>query len=155
MYLRAVILLATLVLAGNAAELSVEQAVLSLGKTGDVNVRLAVGNTVPTGIQFDLEYDAASLDLKVEAGPASAAASKNLQAAVIGPGKQRVLVIGFNKTAISDGVVAVLHVSLKSPADAGKVFPIHITATSGTNQKAENLAIAGSDGSVKVETRRN
>ena len=127
---------------------------LASDKPVSLNVRLAAGTAAPTGIQFDLEYDAA-LEIGVEAGPAAGAAGKSLQSAVIQGGKQRVLVVGFNKSAISDGVVAVLHVSLKGQGEPGKVFPIRITATSGTNQAAESVAITGSDGSVKIEPRRN
>ena len=155
MYLGTAIVLAMFATAGSAAELSIEQGTLAAGKPSSLSVRLAAGSAAPTGIQFDLEYDAASLDIGVEAGPAAREAGKSLQSAMIQAGKQRVLVVGFNKNAISDGVVAVLHVSLKSTGEAGKVFPVHITATSGTNQRAETVAIAGNDGSIKIEPRRN
>ena len=155
MYFQTAIVLAMFAAAGNAAELSIEQGTLAAGKPATINVRLAAGTAAPTGIQFDLEYDAASLEIGVEAGPAAVKAGKSLQSAVIHDGRQRVLVIGFNKNAISDGVVAVLHVSLKGSGEAGKVFPVRLTAPSGTNQRAETVAIAGSDGSVTIEPRRN
>lgn len=154
MYLQTAIVLAMFAVAGAAAELSIEHGTLAAGKPASLGVRLAAGTAAPTGIQFDLEYDAA-LEISVEAGPVAGAAGKSLQSAVIQGGKQRVLVVGFNKNAISDGVVAVLHVSLKGSGEAGKVFPIRITATSGTNQGAETVAITGTDGSVKIEPRRN
>jgi len=39
--------------------------------------------------------------------------------------------------------------------EAGKTFPIRITASSGTNQKAEPVTVTGKDGSVKVEIGRS
>jgi hypothetical protein len=113
-------------------------------------VKLAALRDAPTGIQFDVEYDAASLDIAIEAGPAAKQAGKSLRSAKVQDGKQRVLIIGFNKNAMSDGVVAILHVSYKGQ-EAGKTFPIRITATSGTNEKAERVAVTGKDGSVAVE----
>ena len=138
----------------SAAALSMDQAVLAPGKPATLNLTLTAGADAPTGIQFDLEYDAASLDVSLESGPAAKEASKTLQSAKLQPGKQRVLIIGFNKTIIADGVLAILHVSYKGQ-DTGKTFPIRITAASGTNQKAEAVAVTGKDGGVRIEIGRN
>jgi hypothetical protein len=150
MFLRAAIALAMLAVAGNGAELSMEQGTLAPGKPVALSLTLAVGTDAPTGIQFDLEYDAASLDVSVETGPAAKQASKSLQSARIQAGKLRVLIIGFNRNIISDGVLALVHVSYKG-VDTGKTFPVHIAASSGTNGKAEPVAVTGKDGSVRVE----
>jgi Cohesin domain len=144
------IALALLALAANATELSLEQGILAPGRPVALGMKLAAGKDVPTGVQFDLEYDAAALDLSVEAGPAAQQASKNLRSALIQPGKLRVLIIGFNRTTISDGVLAVVHVSYKG-SDTGKTFPVRLTALSGTNANAEKLAVTAKDGSVRVE----
>jgi hypothetical protein len=140
MFLKTAIALAMLAVAANAAELSMEQGTLAPGKPVALNMTLAAGTDAPTGIQFDLEYDAAALDVSVETGPAAKQASKSLQSARIQAGKLRVLIIGFNRNIISDGVLAL-----------GKTFPVHIAASSGTNGKAEPVAVTGKDGSVRVE----
>jgi hypothetical protein len=150
MFLKCAIALAMFAWAGNAAELILDGGSLAPGRPCTLNVRVAVGQDVPTGIQFDLEYDAASLDIRVEAGPAAKQASKNLQSEKIRDGKLRVLIIGFNRNAISDGVLALVHVSYKGQ-DAGKTLPIHVTASSGTNEKAQSVAVTAKDGSVTVE----
>jgi hypothetical protein len=150
MFLKTAIALAMLAVAANAAELSMEQGTLAPGKPVALNMTLAAGTDAPTGIQFDLEYDAAALDVSVETGPAAKQASKGLQSARIQAGKLRVLIIGFNMNIISDGVLALVHVSYKG-IDTGKTFPVHITASSGTNGKAEPVAVTGKDGSVRVE----
>lgn len=140
--------------AASAAELSIQPGVVAPGKPATLNVMLAAGQDAPTGIQFDLEYDAASLEVAIENGPAAGKAAKTLRTAMIQSGRQRALIIGFNKTIISDGVLAVLKVSYKGQ-ETGKTFPIHIMGAAGTNEKAEPVAVTGKDGSVKVEIGRN
>jgi hypothetical protein len=150
MYIKAALALAVLAVAANAAELSLEQGTLAPGKPAALAMKLAVGGDAPTGVQFDLEYDADALDISVEAGPAAKQASKGLQSSRLKPGKLRVLIIGFNRNTISDGVLAIVHISYKG-ADGGKTFPIHITGSAGTDEKAQAIAVAAKDGSVKVE----
>ena len=154
MNLKTAIVLTVLAVAGNAAELGIEHAAVEPGKPTQLNVKLTSGTEAPTGIQFDIEYDAVSLDVSIEAGPAAVQAGKSMRSAPTKTG-QRVLIIGFNRNVILNGVVATLHVSLKVPGVAGQVFPLHLTGTSGTNERAETLAVTGNDGSVKVEMRRN
>jgi len=150
MFLRIAIVLAMLAPLANAAELSMEQGTVSAGKPASLGMKLAGAADALTGIQFDLEYDAASLDVTVESGPVAKDASKNLQSARLQPGKIRVLIIGYNRNTISDGVLAIVHVSYKG-TETGKAFPVHITASSGTNAKAEAIAVTAKDGSVRVE----
>ena len=80
-----------------------------------INVRLKSAEAL-TGVQFDLEYDAAVLEVKVEVGAAAESAGKVVQTAVLGLARQRVLVIGFNRNTLGSGVVAILHVALKENA---------------------------------------
>ena len=152
--MRAVITLAILAIGANAVELSIEPGALSPGKPLSLALKLATGADAPTGIQFDLEYDAASLDIAIEAGPAAAQAGKNLRAAKTAAGTQRVLIIGFNRNAMTDGVLARLRITCLGQA-AGRTFPIHITAASATNRKAETVPVTGKDGGVKVESEGN
>jgi len=154
MLVHTAIAVALIAVAANASELSMEQGVLTPGKTVTLGMKLAAGADAPTGIQFDLEYDAASLDIAVEAGPAAIEAGKSLRTATVRAGKQRVLIFGFNRNVMSDGVLAILRVSYKNQ-DAGKTFPIHIAASSGTNQQAEPVTVTGRDGNVRVENGRN
>lgn len=154
MKLRTAFVLATFVVAGNAAELTIGSGTLSApSQPAILNVALASGGASLTGIQFDLEYDAASLNVTVAAGPAVGSAGKNLQSAVIQPGKQRILIVGMNQSAIADGVVAVLQVSLKGRPTGAKTFTIHMSGPAGTNAQAQPVGVSGSDGSVKVDVR--
>jgi hypothetical protein len=150
MFGKTAIVLAVLAASANAAEITLEQGTVAAGKSVALNVKMTAGTEAPTGVQFDLEYDAAALDITVEAGPTSQQASKGLRTAAIQAGKLRVLIIGFNRTTISDGVLAVVHVSYKGN-ETGKTFPVHISAQSGTNANAEKVAVTAKDGGVKVE----
>lgn len=147
---RIAIALAMLGTAAMGAELSLSQGAVSTDKPALLDVTLASGKDLPTGIQFDLEYDPTALDLNVEAGPAAQKASKGLRSAQIRAGKLRVLIIGINRNTISDGVVAVVRVSSKGTG-AGKTFPLHLTAAAGTNADAQPVAVNATDGSVKVK----
>ena len=135
--------------AANAAEIVMEQGTVSPGKPATLSLRLASGTDLPTGVQFDLEYDPAALEINVENGPVSQKAAKSLRSAPIQSGRLRVLIIGFNRNTISDGVLALIHVSYKG-AEIGKTFPVHIVASSGTNADAGKVAVAAKDGSVTV-----
>lgn len=147
---RSAVALAILAASAMGAELTLSRGVLSADKPALLEMTLAAGKDLPTGIQFDLEYDPAALDLSVEAGPVAQKAAKGLRSAQIRAGKLRVLIIGINRNTISDGVVAVVHVTYKG-SDAGKTFPLHVTAAAGTNANAESVAVTVNDGSVKVE----
>jgi len=145
-----VLALAVMALAANGAELNLEQGVLSADKTASLKMTFTAGEDVAAGLQFDLEYDAAALDITVEGGPAAKQAAKDLRSAQIRPGKLRVLIIGFNRNTILDGVIAVVHVSFKG-GDGAKTFPVPVTAAAGTTANAEAISMAAKDGSVRAE----
>jgi hypothetical protein len=130
--------------------LTLEQGTLAPGKPVDLAMKMAAGADALTGIQFDLEYDAAALDITVEGGPAAKQASKGLQSRSIQSGRLRVLIIGFNRTTIADGVLALVHVSYKG-TETGKTFPVRVTTSSGTNANAGQVAVTAKDGSIRVE----
>ena len=155
MNFRTAIVLAVFAVAGNAAELSIGNATLNTttGQPVTLNVSLASAGATLTGIQFDLEYDAAALNVTIAAGPAAGGAGKNLQSSALQAGRQRVLIVGMNRNTIADGVVAVLQISLKGHVAAGKTFAIRMTAPAGTNAQAQAVSISGGNGSVQVENK--
>jgi hypothetical protein len=156
MNLRTAILLATFAVAGNAAELSIGNGILNpAAQPLTLNVTLASSGASLSGMQFDLEYDAAALNVTVAAGPSAGAAGKNLQSNVMQAGHLRILIVGMNQATIADGIVATLQVSLKGQAGAGRTLPIRMTAPAGTNAKAQAVALSGGNGSVKIEITRD
>jgi hypothetical protein len=142
--------MALLVFTANSAEIAMEQGTVSPSKPATLSLKLASGADLPTGVQFDLEYDPAALEITVENGPVSQKAAKSLRSATIQTGRLRVLIIGINRTTISDGVVALVHVAYKG-SETGKTFPVHIIASSGTNANADKVVVTAKDGSVTVE----
>jgi hypothetical protein len=141
---------AVMVLAAKGAELNLDQGVFSADKTASLKMTFTAGKDAATGVQFDLEYDAAALDITIEGGPAAQQASKNVRSAQIRPGKLRVLIIGLNRNTILDGVIAVVHVSFKG-GDGAKTFPVHVTAAAGTTANAQTISVSAKDGSVRAE----
>ena len=137
------------------ADLSIDSGTANANDRMALNVHLTSGSNMLTGLQFDLEYDSTVLDVRVANGPAAENASKGLQAATIGPGQQRVLIVGFNQNSLADGVVAVLQVSLKPKGRLAKSYPIHLIASAGTNARAESVSVTGRGGTVTVPFARN
>ena len=149
MWLRSAVFLSVLAFSAYSAEVTIEQGSLSIGKTAEVPVKLSAAKDALTGLQFDLEYDTSLLDISVQTGPVAQQAGKSVRSAKLAGDKQRVLIIGFNKNAISDGVVAILQVSYKGQS-TGQNLPIRIQAASGTNEKAESISATGKDGGVSI-----
>jgi hypothetical protein len=128
---------------------------VSANQAGVLNVNLKSAGEALTGIQFDIEYDAAVFDVSLENGPAAEQAGKSIQSVALGAGKQRVLIVGLNQNSLSDGVVAVLRVSLKGKAEAGRRYAIGLKSPGGTNRRAESVAVSGRDGVLRVAAGRS
>ena len=78
MYLKTAVVLAVFTIAANAAELSLGHVNPIPGQAADLNVKIASGATAPTGVPFELEYNSAAIEVRVEAGPVVRAAEKTL-----------------------------------------------------------------------------
>ena len=129
-----------------AAELSLQRAAgEAAGTFGDVlNVSVASTANVPssllTGIQFDLAYDTTSLEVTAKIGQAAENAGKTITTVPLGTRGLRVIIIGFNQNTLTDGPVAVIHISPKRGTAAGA--RIRLTAPMGTTREGMPLAIA-------------
>lgn len=155
--MRSRIILACLLLSvtSYAAELRLEPGTAKVNEPVALNVNLTSAADALTGVQFDLEYDLSALDVTVEIGPAADKAGKVVQSSILEKARQRVLIIGFNRDTMTDGTVAVLHVAVKASADSSKTYPVHLTATAGTNANAEAIAVTGRDVLLKAPSIRN
>ena len=127
----------------SAAELSLRPVPSASGESTVLIVTLSSSAGAPaaalTGIQFDLEYDVSTFEVSVSSGAISQGAGKGISTAANGSGK-RVLVVGLNQNALSDGVVAVLHVVRKGPAAPEQV--IRLAAPAGTNGAGTSIQLA-------------
>lgn len=136
-----------------AAELSVERTSTGPRDQYTLAVRLSADSESIAGLQFDLDFDDARLEVTAEVGPAAQIATKILQTGVVGAGKRRILLIGFNRTELTSGIVAILHISVKPrPADqpatsadlpdpASTAVGIRLSAPAGTNADAGPVSI--------------
>ena len=137
------------------AELSIDSGIAGPHEPVALNVRLSEATEALTGLQFDLEYDASALDVTVEIGPSAESAVKILQTARTAKSGQRVMIVGFNQNHVSDGVVAVLHVSARENRGTAADYPIRLTATAGTTAQAESIRVTGRKGVLRVSARNS
>ena len=137
------------------AELSIDSGTVRSGEPVTLNVRLSAADEALTGLQFDLEYDASALDVRVEIGPSAKTAVKILQTARTAKSGHRAMIVGFNQNNLSDGVVAVLYVSVKEAPLTVTDYPIRLTAAAGTNARAESIAVTGREGILRVPVRNS
>ena len=147
--MRTLLLFVVLTASGLAAELKLDSAAIDANKQAQLSLRLESGGSELTGIQFDIEYDASRVDVKMEIGPAAEGAVKVLQSNTLQPGKQRVLIFGFNQTRLADGVVALARVTLKGSAEPDQTWPVRISQTTGTSAAGEAIPLKGSPGGVR------
>lgn len=148
--MRTLLLFVALTASAMAAELKLDSAAIDGSKPTQLSLRLESGGSELTGVQFDIEYDATRFDLKLEIGPAAEDAVKVLQSNTLAPGKQRVLIFGFNRTKLADGVVAFVNLTTKGNAVPDQTSPVRISETVGTTAAGEGVQVKGSSGSVKT-----
>ncbi len=78
----------------------------------------STGSNRPAALQWTFTYTASSVaSIAVSAGSAATAAGKTLQCVMV-PGAYSCLAVGMNSTAISDGVLAVLNLTLAASVNS-------------------------------------
>lgn len=151
--MRIFFLLLALCASGLAAELRLDSAGVDSAKPTTLSLHLNAPDAELTGVQFDVEYDAAKFDVKLEIGPAAEGAAKVLQSNVLRPGKVRVLIFGFNRNKIGDGIVALAHISVKDGVQVNESHPILISDTVGTSAEGVAVKVTGVGGNLTKGTR--
>ncbi|HXE64436.1 MAG TPA: cohesin domain-containing protein [Bryobacteraceae bacterium] len=139
--MRIPLLILVLAAAGFGAELNVDKTAVTDGKPAALSIHLQSGASELTGIQFEVDYDASRFDVTLEVGPAATGAQKVLESNALQPGKQRVLIFGFNRNRITDGVVAIAHVSLKGAPDTSQSDLVRLSKSLGTNESGETVPV--------------
>lgn len=114
-----------------ANDLSLSPVSLTRESSGQVTLQFRPSPEAVTAFQFDVDYDASALQLTAFAGEAAKRAGKVLQSAPAGPGRLRILVTGWNQTAILEGpLVRFLVSSLPGASLGGHLLSINnLTAT--------------------------
>ncbi len=151
----AIFLLAALAaLPARANSLSAGSAGAPPGGSAVVNLTLSARGAELTGLQFDLDFDARTLELEASAGPAASAAGKALHASVPAPaalGRLRYVVIGLNQNVIEDGIIARFTVRVQPQAAVG-TYVLRLANVIGTRRDGGTLPLPSSDGSLQVIT---
>jgi len=129
-----------------AAELSFTGAASSGVPNQALTVNLTSTGAVPasslTGVQFDLTYDTTALDVTVNLGAAAEGAGKTITTAPVGTRGLRVIIIGFNQIGLTDGPVAIVHVTGKNGAAPAAGMRIRLAAPVGTTRDGTPVAVA-------------
>jgi hypothetical protein len=107
-----------------------------------------------TGLQFNLEYDAAALDVVVEPGPATRSTAKELKAYRLGMLMQRVTITGTDQRRLAAGIVAIVHVSRKKTAapgaKSGGKYTVKLAQPGGADSNGGPVDVTASNALVSV-----
>jgi uncharacterized protein (TIGR03437 family) len=103
-----------------------------------------------SGIQFDLQYDSAAVNLGATLGDQSRNSAKSVYVADIDSNTRRFLLIGFNQNAISDGVVINLFVNVNQNTADG-VYTLALSNVLATDPSGNASAITSTSGAVTVQ----
>jgi len=135
---------------------SSSESVLSLGsclaKPGEhveLPLHLETGSDQVSILSTDVTFDRDVLNnATVSMGPVSSDADKSVRLRQLDSGQLRILVMGFNANAISDGIVAYLHFDVE-PGAALDTTLVSQTA-SGSTPEPTSLTVDGRNGVVDV-----
>jgi uncharacterized protein (TIGR03437 family) len=131
------------------ASVSLTEVVADSQGSARVEVALASGGQTLSAIQFDISYQTQAMVLSVAPGITLPGAGKGLWAASPQPGLERVLIVGMNQNALSDGVLATLSVEMIGGASPG-VYPLGLTNALASDPRGEAVPISASGGGVVV-----
>src|ERR1017187_5496109 len=127
--------------------LALSSAIATPGGTAALNLSLSSPPSSPlVAVQWTFNYPAASVaSLTAAAGPALSSAGKTLSCAG-GAGSYTCAAWGLNSSAISDGVVATLSVTLSGSS----AVPVTIGNSLGASPTGDAIAVTGAGGTVSV-----
>lgn len=132
----------------SAAEVSIGAATIAPGGAGTLTVAYASQGSQLNGLQFDLGYDS-SLNINPIAGASTRAAGKGRYYSVLPSNQLRLLVSGWNQTALSDGSLFTLFVNVSPNASPG-TYSVTLTNVVGVDSSGNPVPISFSTGEVIV-----
>lgn len=131
----------------NAADISVGTTAAGPGQLVHLSVPLRNSGTQISGLQFDVTYDQSALTLSVATGSAAIAAGKQVTVGELAAGK-RILIVGFNQTAILDGSVADFTISVGASASGS--YALAISNASATDPSGNSVPLTATSGAVLI-----
>lgn len=132
-----------------AATLSAPDQTANPGDSVLASVALSSGGQTISGAQFDLVWST-GLELQFATGAQAGISAKTLYAQVLQPRVVRCLVLGLNRTALSDGELIRLFVTVDSNAGAG-ARQFSLLNLSATDQNGAPVFLTGGQVTVQVQ----
>ena len=133
-------------LVAQSGSLSLSSSSVTTGGTASLAVSLSGGSS-PADSQWTLTYPSSAVTaVNVSAGPVLTAASKSLSC-LGAPGAYTCLASGLNTTAIADGLVATVNLTLDPSAST---MNVGLTNTMGASPAGSIIPISGTGGTIVV-----
>jgi uncharacterized protein (TIGR03437 family) len=118
--------------------------------TAIVRVSLTSTDVSISGVQFEVDFDSAAIDVRSQAPPELATASKSLFSVERGPNSRRVLIAGSNQFRIPDGPIAELIVKARDGVSGS--HPLRLRNAIGTDATGNEVPISTRDGSITISS---
>ncbi len=119
------------------------------GASVDLAVSFAPGATPVSSLQFDLTFPSSLTYTRVNPGAAANAAGKSVSGAAVAGG-MRVVVFGFNQSAIGSGIIAVVTLGI-SPGAAPAPVSVSIASVDASDPAGIRVpGVSGSGGTVTI-----
>ncbi len=145
-----VVLLGLAMVAGlPAARVTLGNGAGTAGSSVLVAVTLDPEGTRVGGLQFDVEYDAARLDVILLLGDPLRAAAKSVFTGVSGVNRRRYVLAGLNRNEIGGGAVLQLLVRIRRGVPPGS-YPLFFHGLIATDPFGRPVTARATDGSVTV-----
>jgi uncharacterized protein (TIGR03437 family) len=133
-----------------ASHVSLPNQTVNPGASVVIPIVFAFQSDFVSGLQFDLQYDESVIALGTTAGEAVRNSEKRLYVAGLAPGRRRFLMVGFNRTLLSDGVVVNLFLNLNATA-AGGVYELRLSNVVAVSPDGNSIPVTAEDGAVIVQ----
>jgi uncharacterized protein (TIGR03437 family) len=133
------------------AELSMGAAVLAPGAGGILSVAYASQGAQVNGLQFDLGYDSSNLSVNPIAASSVRSAGKGRYYQDLPGNLHRLMVAGWNQTALSDGPLFTMYVNVSPNASPGN-YAVTLNNVVGVDSSGNPVPISFGAGEITVST---
>ena len=131
------------------AELSIGATTLAPGGGGTISVAYASQGNQVSGLQFDLGYDGSNLSVNPVADSSLRSAGKGRYYADQPSELHRLMIAGWNQTALTDGSVFTLFVNVSPNASQG-AYNVTLTNVVGVDPSGNPVPVSFGSGVVNV-----
>jgi uncharacterized protein (TIGR03437 family) len=133
-----------------SSELSLLNQTAAPGTSIVIPVMFTSQNSFISGVQFDVQYDSASMSLAATVGDPVRYSNKNLYVADLPANTKRFLMFGLNQNTIADGPLINLFVNLNQTISTG-LYSLKLSNLAATDPYGNSISLTGTDGTVTVQ----